>query len=281
MSRPLRLEFSGAFYHITSRGDGREAIYLSEDDFHAFISLLGEVCGTYNWRCHAYCLMTNHYHLMIETPDANLSQGMRQLNGVYTQGFNRRHKRVGHVFQGRYKGILVDADAYLMELSRYVVLNPVRARMVKAAGEWRWSSYHCMIGKQECPAWLELDYVLSRFSNSRQQAQMQYIEYVSVANNQSNIWKNLRNQIYLGDKKFVQRLQAYIEAPLLIDEVPLAQRRERAKPLSYYCSLSSDRKKAMQAAYATGQYSLKAIGDYFCVHYSTVSRVVNNRLKTT
>ena len=119
MARPLRLEFAGALYHITSRGNERKAIYVDDTDFELFLTLLGKVCEQYNWVVHAYCLMTNHYHLLVETPDANLSKGMRQLNGTFTQAINRQHQRVGHLFQGRYKAILVDKDAYLLELSRY------------------------------------------------------------------------------------------------------------------------------------------------------------------
>ena len=137
MSRPLRIEFPGALYHLTSRGDGRDDIYLTDDDRVLFLSVLGQACERFNWECHSYCLMTNHYHLMIETPDGNLSQGMRQLNGVYTQRFNQQHQRVGHVFQGRYKSILVQKESYLLELSRYIVLNPVRAGMVVKAENWQ------------------------------------------------------------------------------------------------------------------------------------------------
>ena len=118
MTRPLRLEFEGALYHVTSRGDRRENIYETDEDRQGFISLLAKGCETYNWTCHAYCLMNNHYHLLIETPEANLSKGMRQLNGVYTQRFNRRNRRCGHVFQGRYKSILIDKETYLLELTR-------------------------------------------------------------------------------------------------------------------------------------------------------------------
>jgi len=141
MARPLRLESAGALYHVTARGDRGEDIYLDDADREDFLALLGEVCDRFNWAIHAYCLMTNHYHLLVETPDGNLSRGMRQLNGVYTQASNRRRRRVGHVFQGRYKAILVQKEAYLLELSRYVVLNPVRARVVGQAGEWPWSNY--------------------------------------------------------------------------------------------------------------------------------------------
>ena len=131
MARPLRLELAGGLYHITSRGDGREDIYRTDADRNTWLTVVDQVCQRYNWVCHAWCQMDNHYHLLIETPEANLSKGMRQLNGVYTQSFNRAHGRVGHVFQGRYKAILVERDSYLLELARYIVLNPLRAGMVK------------------------------------------------------------------------------------------------------------------------------------------------------
>jgi len=137
MSRPLRLELSGGLYHVTSRGDRREDIYVDDEDREEWLSLLGRVCYRFKWRCHAYCLMDNHYHIVIETAEANMSKGMQQLNGVYTQYYNRRHSRVGHVFQGRFKGILVEQDAYLLELARYVVLNPLRAKMIKDIQSWK------------------------------------------------------------------------------------------------------------------------------------------------
>jgi REP element-mobilizing transposase RayT len=136
MARPLRLEFAGALYHVTARGNERRSIFLgdADGDRAAFLGILGETCDRFNWICHAYCLMTNHYHLLLETPDANLSKGMRQLNGVYTQYVNRAHGRVGHLFEGRFKAILVERERYLLELARYVVLNPVRAGMVGTPG---------------------------------------------------------------------------------------------------------------------------------------------------
>jgi len=140
MTRPLRVDLAGALYHVTSRGDRREDIFHDASDREDWLSLLEQVCERFNWRCHAYCQMTNHYHVVVETPDANLSHGMRHLNGVYTQRFNRRHGLVGHLFQGRFKGILVERETHLLELARYVVLNPVRAGMVADAAEWRWSS---------------------------------------------------------------------------------------------------------------------------------------------
>ncbi len=137
---------------MTSRGDRREDVYHGDDDRRAWLELLGQVCERFNWTCHGWCQMTNHYHAIIETAGGNLSQGMRQLNGVYTQIINRTYRRVGHVFQGRYKAIMVEKDSYLPELARYVVLNPVRAGMVADAGQWAWSSYAAMIGKESAHA---------------------------------------------------------------------------------------------------------------------------------
>ena len=142
MSRPLRIELAGGLYHVTSRGDRREPIYRDDQDRLDWLAVLGEVCSRFNWRCHAYCEMTNHYHVVVETPDANLSKGMRQLNGVYTQATNRRHGLVGHLFQGRFKAILVERDAYLLELARAgsprVITHPrlpqIRTCPIRASG---------------------------------------------------------------------------------------------------------------------------------------------------
>jgi REP element-mobilizing transposase RayT len=133
-------------YHVTARGNAREPIFFDDEDRQSFLTILGSVVNRFNWLCHAYCLMGNHYHLLIETPDGNLSRGMRQLNGVYTQKVNRRYSRVGHLFQGRFKSILVDKGSYLLELARYVVLNPVRAKLVKDPKDWEWSSYRATVG---------------------------------------------------------------------------------------------------------------------------------------
>jgi REP element-mobilizing transposase RayT len=140
MARPLRIELAGGLYHVTARGDRRDAIYRDDVDRTARLAVLAEVCARFNWRCHAYCQMTNHDHVVVETAEGNLSKGMRQLNGVFTQPVTRRYGLVGHLVQDRLKGILVERDAYLLELARYAVLNPVRAGIVADAGDWAWSS---------------------------------------------------------------------------------------------------------------------------------------------
>ncbi len=149
MARPLRIEYPGAVYHITSRGNEKKPVYKDDQDRENFLFILDKVNKRYHWLCHAYCLMDNHFHLLIETPDGNLSIGMRQLNGVYTQAFNKRHRRVGHLFQGRYKAILIQKDSHLLEVCRYVVQNPVRAGLAEDPGQWRWSSYRCHGGARE------------------------------------------------------------------------------------------------------------------------------------
>ncbi|HYW77202.1 MAG TPA: transposase [Gammaproteobacteria bacterium] len=272
MARPLRIELGGGLYHVTARGDRREAIFFDDDDRIAWLTLLGEVCERFNWRCHAFCQMTNHYHLVIETPDGNLSRGMRQLNGVYTQHINRRYRRVGHLFQGRYKGILVERDSYLLELARYVVLNPVRAGMVADAGDWPWSSHAMMIGQRAAPAWLETDWLLGQFSAARPTAIAAYRDFVRAGVGLDSVWTDLRQQAFLGSERFVADMQRRMPDGDL-REVPRMQRRGPARPLAEYAALGA-RNQAMAAAYHSGDYTMKQIADYFGVHYATVSRAV-------
>ena len=165
MARPLRVEYAGALYHVTSRGNARKPIFKDEEDRKIFLRLLDRVNQRFHWLCHAYCLMDNHYHLVIETPEGNLTKGMRQLNGVYTQAFNRQHHRVGHLFQGRYKSILVERESYLLEVCRYVVLNPVRAKAVEKPEAWRWSSYRGTGGLEKPQACLTTDWILGQLGN--------------------------------------------------------------------------------------------------------------------
>jgi REP element-mobilizing transposase RayT len=159
MSRPLRIEFPGAVYHLTSRGDRRELIYTDGADREQFLEVLALGCARYGVQVLAYCLMGNHYHLVVCTPEGGLSRFMRHLNGVYTQAFNHRHGLVGHLFQGRFKAILVDSDAYLLSLVRYVELNPVRARLVAQAQDWPWSSHAALTGAEPPRAWVDLQQI--------------------------------------------------------------------------------------------------------------------------
>ncbi|MBK1629939.1 addiction module toxin RelE [Thiohalocapsa halophila] len=276
MARPLRLEFAGALHHVTARGNERRSIFLGDEDSDraVFFDVLGATCERFNWLLHAYCLMTNHYHLLVETPDANLSKGMRQLNGVFTQTVNRTHARVGHLFQGRFKAILVERERYLLELCRYVVLNPVRARMVAAPGDWPWSSYRATVGETPAPGWLETDAVLRAFSEERQAAVSGYRRFVAAGIGAASPWQGLKGQIYLGSEQFVERMQARIDPKRPLREVPKRQRRAVAKPLAEYAAGCSDRDRAMADAYRSGAYSMQTIAEYFGVSRMTVSRAV-------
>ncbi len=233
MARPLRLEYAGALYHVTSRGDRREDIYFDDDDRIAWLKILDGVCGRFNWVVHAYCQMTNHYHLLVETVDGNLSRGMRQLNGQYTQRFNRRHGMVGHLFQGRYKAIVVQKETYLLELTRYVVLNPIRARIVRRLENWPWSSYRAVAGFDASPQWLDTDWLLSQFGKRRKKAIERYRKFILEGRKVSSPLKDARHQLLLGDDAFVARHRTKTK-PEELREVSKAHRRSLALSLEEY-----------------------------------------------
>lgn len=219
--------------------------------------------------------MDNHYHLLIQTPDGNLSKGMRQLNGVFTQASNRRHRRVGHLFQGRYKAILVDGDAYLLELTRYGVLNPVRAGMVGDPADWPWSNYRASAGLEPAAPWLEADGLLVQFSGRRSLAQACYVQFVAEGIKAVSPWLSLKGQVFLGDERFVQRMQACLQADTLDDiQIPIMQRRSPPASLSEIERGAANRNAAIVMAYATGAYSYQQIADYFGIHFTTVGKIV-------
>ena len=217
--------------------------------------------------------MTHHYHLLIETPDANLSKGMRQLNGVYTQQFNRTHARVGHVFQGRFKAIVVDKDSYLLELARYVVLNPLRAKRVRRLERWWWSSYPATCGQAAKPDWLHVDFVLAQFATQRTRAIERYVAFVHEGTRAPSVWSELQGHIYLGPKAFIEKMQALIDKQPSLTEIPRAQRRAAKRALAEFAS-AHERNEAIALAYLSGQHTMAAIAAHFGVHYTTVSRLV-------
>jgi REP-associated tyrosine transposase len=274
MSRPVRIEFPDALYHVTARGDRREDIFDDDRDRLSFLETFEHVVCRFNWLCYAWCLMDNHYHLLIQTPDGNLSKGMRQLNGVYTQTSNRRHRRVGHLFQGRFNAILVDSEAYLLELSRYVVLNPVRAGMVKESADWAWSSYRASLGLEPAPVWLAVDGLLTQFAKHRGIARQRYAQFVADGVNASSPWQELKGQIFLGDERFVHRMQAHMQSGRDDVQIPKTQRRPPPDSLEEIANRMSDRDAAIKAAHATGAYSYQQIARHFGLHFTTVGRVV-------
>jgi len=279
MSRPLRIEFPGAVYHITSRGNAGQDIFLDNQGRAAFLDVLSSVVERFNWLCHSYCLMSNHYHVIIETPEGNLSRGMRQLNGVYTQKFNQRYKRVGHLFQGRYKAILVEKDSYLLSLCRYVVLNPVRAGIIARPESWYWSSYKATVGSVVKPSFLTIDWILSQFGESRDDAIGHYRRFVLDGVLKESPWDDLKGQILLGSESVIGRIDDQIKEKKGFKEIPRVHRYATRPPLQDLLKVRQDksrlnRDETIYIAYATYGYTLKEIADYLGVPYATVSRAI-------
>ena len=269
MSRPLRIKFEGGVYHVTARGNARSDIYLSDEDREMFLAVLAYVVDRFAWVCPAYCLMDNHYHLMIETPQANLSRGMGQLNGMYTQRYNRAHQRVGHVFQGRFKSIVVDKESYLLELSRYVVLNPVRAGMVEGAGDWIWSSYRATIGESVCPKFIDTRFLLAHFGKTKSKARLSYVDFVRDGIS-SKPWDMLNGPDILGDDDFRSALQSQVKG----HDIDISKRKQVLRHLPLVEIAGGDRGAWMREAYCEHGYTMQAIAEFAGLHHSTVSRLI-------
>ena len=278
MARPIRIEFEGGFYHVTSRGNARQDIFADAEDCRVFLMTLADVVERYKWFVYAYCLMGNHYHLLIETPQANLSQGMRQLNGVYTQKYNGRHDRVGHLFQGRYKAFVVEKDAYLLELSRYIALNPVRAGMVSLPEDWPWSSYGVTAGMKSQESFLYTDFLLNLFSPSKVQARRLYRNFVTEGLDRGSPLKEARGGLILGHAAFVDEVRKLIEE----SETDEAVRAEKyaARPPLLEIFAGVDRDDGIHDAVYRWGYKLKDVGNYLGLHYSRVSKIAGKMAKS-
>ncbi len=280
MARPLRIEYSGAFYHITSRGNAKQLIFLTDQDRKKFLKILKLVIERTDWICHSYVLMGNHYHLLIETPKPNLSRGMRQLNGVYTQFFNWIHNRVGHLFQGRFKALIVEKDNYLLELCRYLLLNPVRAGIVKDPGDYRWSSYKAIIGKVKCPEFLTTNWILSQFGSDRDTAVKEFKKLSFSCKSMSFPTKEIAGQLILGSKKFIKKMEKYLSQYDRLNDSEISKKQR------YVFRMDLDeifqkgiregktRNELIYKAFREYDYYQKEIADYLKIHYATVSRAI-------
>jgi putative transposase len=279
MSRPLRIEYPGAVYHVTSRGNDKKSVFKNEHDRETFLNTLQQVNKRYHWLCHGYCLMTNHYHLLIETPDGNLSIGMRQLNGVYTQLFNKRYGKTGHRFQGRYKAILIQKDSHLLEVCRYVVLNPVRAKMVEKPEEYAWSSYRATAGLAQPHPCLTTDWVLKQFGNTRRKAEPGYRKFVPAGIGQQTIWTAVRGQTLLGEEDFVDTFVDHLKKHKDIPDIPKSQRYahrpslEKLFPSEVRTNLRKRRSAIIKAVEQYG-YRQQELAARLGLHASSVSRIV-------
>ena len=279
MARPLRIEFPGAFYHITSRGNERKEIFRSRADREKFLSYLESAIDRYGVTVHVYCLMTNHYHLLLETPRGNLSHFMRYLNGAYTTYFNVKRKRSGHLFQGRYKAIVVDADEYAIELSRYIHLNPVRAHLVAKPQEHEWSSYRSYSGISVAPTWLSRQLILSAFGMKEKK----YKEFVEdlLGTETQNPFAAVVASTLLGSPEFVaeiaeghvkgrKNLQGVPSARALVEGVSVEDIIRKTEEIVAGTELA--RKIAIHLCHRYGGGNLKTIGARFGICDSAVSQ---------
>jgi len=222
MGRPLRIEYPGALYHVTSRGNEKKEIFFEDSDRAKFLSSLEEYHHRYGILIHSYVLMSNHYHLIMETPQGDLLKVMHGLNSGYTGYINRKYNRSGHLFQGRYKAILVEKEAYLLELSRYVHLNPVRAGIVKEVSDYLWSSYPGFVNIQKMISWVEYGWILSRFSSKAYEARRAYRFFVRAGERrmgQEDPFENLFGQVILGGEKFVEKSKQVFEGKKLDPDI--------------------------------------------------------------
>jgi REP element-mobilizing transposase RayT len=298
MTRPLRILVAGGYYHVTCRGNDRRTIYRDDRDRTVFLDKLRGSLANYQVECHAYVLMSNHFHLLVSTPKGNLSEFMRHFNISYTAAFNRRHRRVGHLYQGRYKAILVDQDSYLLELSRYVHLNPVRIKSYQGSGvkerirylaRYRWSSLPGYIKAANKQPWVHYEMVLGQIGGSRKK----YAEFVSegIERGYDTPWENVTGQVVLGHEGFVDAIKTKIVGGGTVREQPSAREfaaKSTAVILREVCKRlgvkeeeitgkrighRDERSAAMEMLHRHGQLSQAAIGQVLGgLDYTTVSR---------
>jgi len=298
MTRPLRILVPGGYYHVTCRGNDRRAIFRDDRDRSVFLEKLRGSLFNYQVECHAYVLMHNHFHLLVSTPKGNLAEFMRHFNISYTAAFNRRHRRVGHLYQGRYKAILVDQDSYLLELSRYVHLNPVRIKSYQGSGaaeriryleRYRWSSLAGYLGAAHKQPWVHYEMVLGQIGGTRKK----YAKFVSdgLERGYDTPWESVTGQVVLGQEGFVDAIKSRVAKEGTVREQPSAREfaiKSTAVILREVCkrcgvqereiigrrtNRRDERAAAMEMLYRHGQLSQAAIGKILGgLDYTTVSR---------
>jgi REP element-mobilizing transposase RayT len=283
MARQLRLEYPGAVYHISSRGNHQEHIFLDDDDRKLFLKLLKTIIERMNWICHAYCLMGNHYHLLVEIPDGILSRGMAWLNGVYTQRINRKYGLTGHLFQGRFKTKLVEDGMQFLMTARYIVRNPVEAKIVENPVQWRWSSYRATIGEITPPDFLFVDDVLSQLSSIRENAQMFFkaLVQMELKGNDGHIIK-LFQKVYREERNPLssKRIGPMLDMKDSSGSLPRNQRilsRPQLQELfegGNYGNLKT-RNRIIRAAFTLYAYTQSEIATFLELDRTTISKIVN------
>ena len=286
MARPLRLELPGAVYHLTTLGNAGQAVFREAADSEGFLETVGEACRRFDWRCLAYCLLPDRYHLVVQTRQATLARGMRQINGRYTQAFNRRHGIGGHLFQGRYRAVMVEKPGFVAGVCGETLRQPLDLGLTDDAAAWRWSSCRATLGRlppgRAAPDWLAVQDMLAFYDadpgTSDLTGARRRFEASLKADGGPSVWENLRHQVFLGSEDFVaaMRERARSEAGRRgsLAEIPKAQWQAPPPPLESFAAGGAGREEAMARAYLSGAYSQSSIAAHFGVHYSTVSRAV-------
>jgi len=278
MARPLRIELAGAVYHVSVRGAFGRSVFADEHDRHMLLELLGRTMHRFDAQVLAYNLLTDHFHLLLFTRQANLSRLMRHLNGCYTQYFNRRHGDGGRLFQGRFKAIVVDREALLLDACRYVELNALRLGLVREVADWPWSSFPAHAGLVPAPEWLELDglyrFVLGRAADSVTERRRAAERYAKLVASESGLllWPGqLRQQIFLGNADFAARMRL-----LAMGDPQARTLRLRRKPMpwSEWRRSSSSREQALYLAHTVGGLSMTALADTLGLSISRISRLI-------
>ncbi|MDX8410664.1 MAG: transposase [Mariprofundaceae bacterium] len=263
MARPPRIEHPGAVYFVSARGAGGRSVFASDADRTLFLDILELVLDRFGWVCHAYCLSDDRYHLLIETSRANISRGMRQLNGLFTQRINRRHGRAGHVFQGRFKAVVIEKEAWLLELCRHVALIPVQAGLAGHVEGWSWSSYAATAGLVPEPDFLTVGWILEEFGSSRKAAQAEYRQFVEDGVGAPSPMLKVRDQIILGSDAFRNGLLGGMKIGST-GNLSLAAIEARY----------TQRGEWIAAAYRDHGYIMQDIADHAGLHISSVSNII-------
>jgi putative transposase len=284
MTRPIRIQYPGAFYHIMTRGNERSNIFKATEDYQDFLLVFFNTIKRYNWDCYAYCLMPNHYHLLIKTNEANLSIGMRQLNGIYTQSFNVRNKRVGHLFQGRFKSILVEEELYKYRLIRYIALNPLRANIVQNLEEWRWNSCLEVLDKIEETGCVNKRDILLNFDQDKHKAKETFLDYLASKIEDQDKLNSPRGGIILGSDGFVEKIKEYFKIQERELEIPVRERlvhRQSLEELFLDKSVNRERRNDLiYKAHIDYGYSMSEIARAVNLHYTSISVIISNILKS-
>jgi REP element-mobilizing transposase RayT len=285
MARPLRIQSPGAIYHVISRGNGGMTIFHNDKDRLKFLSFMLRVYEKYNWICHAYCLMGNHYHQLLETSEGNLIDGMKQLNQFYSQFFNWKHGRKGSVLQGRYKALLVEKESQFLENARYIVNNPVNTGLVDHPSKWPWSSFSATRGLEKGPPFLQPEYLLKHFAASRTKAQQKYEAFVLAGVGQESPLKLAKKQIFLGSDEFISEMMRFLDGHDELNNVPKIQKfadRPNLKTIFHGVpSISKTvRNNLILNAHDVLAYTQKEIAKFLGLYPGYVSRIILNLRKS-